>query len=537
MLLSAAVATETLFEEMKRYVRFTDDDAALLAELRPHAAPQFDRIVADFYERIREHEGAHAVFSGDEQVRKLQRSLARWLDRVCSGPHDEAYFEETAKIGRAHVRVGLPQHYMLTAMALIRMELERIADQAMGPKAPAVRASISRVLDLELAVMLDSYRRDLAERQRRAGELTREELERRAAAQPPRRYESAVALARVLIIGLDAEATIRMFNPEAERVTGFSREEVLGGSFVDVIVPEELRDDHGRLFRSAAAGLPIGQDFLESAVRTRAGKVRDVRWQLAQAASEEHDVALFAIGHDTTDENALAARVRQNEKLAAVGTLAAGLAHEIRNPLNGAYLHLTFLKRGLSRSGIKDEETFEAVRIVGEEIQRLSNLVTDFLDFARPKPLAKKPVSLRATCERMTQMIAADAEAASVALCHEMPRADIVLELDVAKMEQVFLNLLRNAIEAMAPAGGGRLTCRALRQPRAAVIEIEDSGPGLPSPDAPVFDPFFSTKPKGTGLGLAIAHRIVIDHGGTIDVSSRPGRTTFRLTLPLPLSG
>jgi nitrogen-specific signal transduction histidine kinase len=85
----------------------------------------------------------------------------------------------------------------------------------------------------------------------------------------------------------------------------------------------------------------------------------------------------------------------------------------------------------------------------------------------------------------------------------------------------------------MAPPGGGRLTCRAVRTPRAAVIEIEDDGPGLPSPEAPIFDPFFSTKPKGTGLGLAIAHRIVTDHDGVLDVSSHPGKTVFRITLPL----
>ena len=272
-------------------------------------------------------------------------------------------------------------------------------------------------------------------------------------------------------------------------------------------------------------------------MRTRAGKIRDVRWQLAYSPSESDDeIVLFAVGQDTTDENALAARVRQSEKLAAVGTLAAGLAHEIRNPLNGARLHLTFLERGLKRAGVADADSLEAVRVVGDEIKRLGELVSEFLDFARPKPLDKKLQSLRAICERVIQLVAPAADAAGATIALDFPVSDLEVEIDGDKVEQVLLNVLQNAIEAVAPAGGGAATLRVRRQPRKALIEIEDDGPGLPSPDAPIFDAFFSTKPHGTGLGLAIAHRIVTDHGGTIDVSSRPGSTVFRITLPLRLT-
>src|SRR5262245_40898918 len=109
-----------MYEELKRYVWFTEADSKHLAALRPHAAPHFERIAREFYERAREHEDAQAVFTGEEQVTRLRRSLEAWMNRLLSGPHDEAYFEETAKIGRIHVRVGLPQRYMFGAMALIR---------------------------------------------------------------------------------------------------------------------------------------------------------------------------------------------------------------------------------------------------------------------------------------------------------------------------------------------------------------------------------------------------------------------------------
>jgi len=147
----------TLPDELKRYVRFDESDAARLRAFYPHVAPHFARIVREFYERIREHEGAHAVFTDEAQMHRLERSLARWLDRLCLGPHDEAYFREISKIGTVHVRVGLPQRYMFAAMALIRVELERIADQTMGSDAPAVREAVTRLLDIELATMLHAY--------------------------------------------------------------------------------------------------------------------------------------------------------------------------------------------------------------------------------------------------------------------------------------------------------------------------------------------------------------------------------------------
>ena len=531
-----AATGESLFEEMKRYVRFGDGDAKILAEFRPHAEPHFERIAAEFYERIREHEGAHKVFTGESQVERLKRSLVAWMRRIFSGPYDEAYFAEASKIGRVHVRVGLQQRYMFTAMALIRVALEEIADAALHDRAQAARAAITKVLDIELALMADAYRDELEARLHRITEIEREQVGR-ALAKTEHRYVQAVELARVLIVGLDASARVRLFNREAERVTERARDEVVGRAFSEALLPEALRDEHGRLIEAAAKGAQSA-DTLESAIRTKAGKIREVTWQIAYAPSEaDAEVVLFAIGQDTTDQNALARRVRQSEKLAAVGTLAAGLAHEIRNPLNGAALHVTFLERGLKRSGASDGETLEAVKVVGEEIKRLSALVSEFLDFARPQPLQKRAVSIRSLCERAVQIVAPDAGKANVDVKTDLPVSDLTLDLDGAKMEQVLLNLLRNAIEAQEPAGSGTVTLRVRRQPRQEVIEVEDTGPGICDPQAPIFDPFFSTKPAGTGLGLAIAHRIVTDHEGAIDVHGGPGKTVFRITLPIRLTG
>lgn len=526
---------ETRFDELKRYVRFDENDARTLLAFRPVAAPHFVRIAREFYERIREHEDAHAVFSGEAQIERLQRSLVRWMDRVLSGTYDEAYLEETRKIGRVHVRVGLPQRYMFTSMALIRVSLEAVAEQELGATAERTRAALTRLLDLELAIMVESYREDLEAQAVRREALEAQSL-RTDLARALRLYETAVDVTPNLVVGVDVKGAMRLFNREAASVTAHPLEDVFGASFVETLVPPELREKDGALIDSLLRG-PPRQLVEETVVRTRSGKLREVRWHFSRIPDgAPDDIVLFAIGEDVTESRAASRQVQQHEKLAALGTLAAGLAHEIRNPLNGAQLHVSFLKRALEAKKL-EPEMIEAAGVVAEEIKRLAALVSEFLDFARPSALTKTRVVVQAIITRVVELTAGPAAAAGIALRVDAPPQHLVIVADAGKLQQVLLNVVQNAIEALMPSGTGNIVLRARRHPRHVVIEIEDDGPGLPSKDAPVFDAFFSTKPSGTGLGLAITHRIVTDHGGTVDVESRPGRTCFRLTIPIGHDG
>jgi signal transduction histidine kinase len=531
---TAAPSGETRFSEMKRYVEFSAEDAALLAGFRATAAPHFERITQEFYDRIRLHEDAHAVFTGEAQIARLQRSLVRWLGRVFGGTYDEAYFADTTAIGRVHVKVGLPQRYMFTAMALIRLSLIAIAE-ASGPDGTRISRAICRLLDLELAIMLESYRDDSISRIQHVERLEKEALGRDLA-KTQHRYVNAVELARVLIVGLDEAGVVRLFNREAERVTGFGRDEVLGTDLLTTLGVDSEGDGVGfrgllRSFGSAAPDAPPARDLppLETVIRTRAGHPRVIRWHITHAPAEGDDVSVFALGLDSTDERAQADRVKQQERLAAIGTLAAGLAHEIRNPLNGAQLHVTYLDLAL-RDINAGADLLDTVHIVRDEIRRLGGLVSEFLDFARPRPLQLKQVVIQSVLERTVQMVTAQAQARDVTLTVDAPAADIELQADRAKLEQVLLNLTQNAVDALD--GGGQVVLRVRRQPRTVTLEIEDDGPGIP-PGTPIFDAFFSTKSHGTGLGLSITHRIVTDHGGSIDVESAPGRTLFRVVLPI----
>ena len=299
---------------------------------------------------------------------------------------------------------------------------------------------------------------------------------------------------------------------------------VIGERFADKVIEDDACD-FGRVWQDVIdSGSPIRLPAT-CAIRTRSGKVREIAGHVSRAPTNGVTAVILA-GWDVTNEKALAARLRRSENLASVGTLAAGLAHEIRNPLNGAQLHLTFLARALDKAELNGDLR-EAVTVVKSEISRLSGLVNEFLDFARPSKLTRAETSLRDVVERALRVV----PESGVVVSADLPGSDVVAEIDADRIEQVLINLLFNAREAAAGAGG-RVMLRLYREPRDAIIEVRDNGNGI-APNEPVFDAFYSTKSAGTGLGLAIAHRIVDEHGGRLSYESVPGDTVFRMALPL----
>jgi two-component system, NtrC family, sensor histidine kinase HydH len=167
---------ETVFEELKRYVQFGEGDERALRSLHAAAKPQFQRVVEVFYDRVLAHEEARAVFVGGEsQVGHLKVAMMAWLDKLLSGPWDDEYWDQRYRIGRVHVRIGLPQHYMFGAMNVHRTELARIAWERFqhdGEALEQVRTALGKILDLELAVMLHTYREDLLAQQARVERLS-----------------------------------------------------------------------------------------------------------------------------------------------------------------------------------------------------------------------------------------------------------------------------------------------------------------------------------------------------------------------------
>jgi two-component system, NtrC family, sensor histidine kinase HydH len=165
----------TFFENIKLYVGFTDASSAALRELHPVAEPFFVPIVDDFYAAIEAHPGAReAITGGTAQIERLKQTLIRWMDKMLLGPHDEAYYELRARIGRMHVRIALPQEYMFTAMDRIRVRLLDVLRTKLAgdpEKVERIATALNQIMDLELAIMLETYREDLETKHRNAERL------------------------------------------------------------------------------------------------------------------------------------------------------------------------------------------------------------------------------------------------------------------------------------------------------------------------------------------------------------------------------
>lgn len=387
-----------LFERLKAYVDFSADDEANIASLAAMLDRRGREIMDRFYGRILATPATRAVLQGGEQqVARLKETFRVWLGQLVLGPHDRRYFEMRSRIGRRHVAVGLPSEYMFAAMNVMRTVLteiihDEVADSA---RAMAIVISVGKILDLELAVMLDTYQEDLIE-----------------------------------------------------------------------------------------------------------------KWR-------------------TRDREAIA------ERLGSLEATAAGLAHEIGNPLNSVSIHLNLLARKLEYVGtMAAEEAMASVETIRESVGRLERIVREFQDYSRGVDLRLRPLNLGDEIERLARGQAAVAAEHRVDLDVEIPVRPLV-NADADRLNQVFLNIVTNAYEAMPE--GGRLRIAVEHDGPEACALFSDSGPGIPPEEQmKIFGMFYSTKPRGTGLGLAISERIVHGHGGRIILQSKPGAgSTFGICLPM----
>jgi len=221
----------------------------------------------------------------------------------------------------------------------------------------------------------------------------------------------------------------------------------------------------------------------------------------------------------------------QTRKLASIGTLASGVAHELNNPLNNIYLSAQVLSKEIGDQEDCPPMVKETVGDIHSQTLRAKRIVSDLLEFSREKPPTLEDINLMEIINGLVQQMVASGELGKVRYLGRAPSV-VALRADRHLMEQVFVNLFTNAVQAMQ--SGGELIFEVQEQPQATVCKVSDTGPGIPADSIPrIFDPFFTTKGHGTGLGLAIVYNIIEKHKGKITVESHAGKgTTFVLTIP-----
>ena len=321
---------------------------------------------------------------------------------------------------------------------------------------------------------------------------------------------------------------IREANDAVRDVVGVDPIQVVGRMLGDLVVPEDreaLSAALDRTFNGTA-------NRLEARMRGDGSASPRLISLAASRLPEADPPSVLVVGRDITAERDMRARLMESDRLAAVGELVAGVAHEVNNPLSSISAFAQLMLRDPALSPAHRE----SVEVIRAETLRASQVVKDLLAFARRSETQHEPLDVNAVVARTLRMRTYQLTSARVEAFQELaPELPSVMG-DARQLQQVCLNLLTNAVQAMEGQGGGRLRIATFTRGETVVLEVQDTGPGIPAEvRARVFEPFFTTKREGegTGLGLSVSYGIVSSHGGSIEVAETSERgTTFRVTFP-----
>jgi two-component system, NtrC family, sensor kinase len=336
---------------------------------------------------------------------------------------------------------------------------------------------------------------------------------------------------------VDRDYRIQIWNRQREiGAPGLRRDEVVGRRVFEVLTrqpAEELRADFDRV-------LQTGEILQEELDVNLGGEVRSFRLSKIPMRLEGDEIShVITIGEDVTESRRIQGQIMQSEKLAAIGQLAAGVMHEINNPLATISACVAAIDGRLGQLTDKEKAAVEEyLEIIDKEVDRCTRIVDGLLDFSRPKGKAKGKVVLNALVDETLFLLKHHQRFKRLSLVKELDMSLPATSGNAEQLTQVLMALMLNAVDAMDERG--KLTVRTGRNPNLSdevFVEIEDNGVGIPrSEQSKIFDPFYTTKApgRGTGLGLSICYGIVEDHRGRIEVDSQPGRgSIFRVFLPV----
>ncbi len=340
------------------------------------------------------------------------------------------------------------------------------------------------------------------------------------------------------IVATDAAGRIVLVNAQTERMFGYTRAELIGQP-VELLTPTRVREAHVR-HRAAYMAAPSVRSMgkgLDLAGLKKDGTEFPVEVSLSYVHSDEGTLAIAFI-IDISERLAFQRAARQADKLAALGTLSAGIAHEINNPIGiiSSRVEVMLLE---ADCGDLPAELRKDLDVILRHARRVATITQGLLSFARRSSGTREPVNLNRIAEEVLQLTQKDMSQAKVRVNMKLDEGLPDIVADANAIGQVLLNLLTNARRAIAEEGEITIETGYIPTTRSVRLVVRDTGSGIPPEVLPkIFDPFFTTKPEGTGLGLSISHGIVHDHHGTVDVESRVGEgTTFTLTFPVDASG
>ena len=312
-----------------------------------------------------------------------------------------------------------------------------------------------------------------------------------------------------------------LVSASAETFIGRPRGEVLGRSATEIF---SLDDRLGRVVLNA---LDSHKPLLLYEVETESGRRLQVSLDFIEEGGER--IGALLTMRDAESVRKIENEIELSRRLAAIGQLTRGVAHEVKNPINAIVVHLEILRNKLQQV---EPDTKRHMDVIGNEIRRLDRVVQMLVDFTRPVELRLADTDLRRLVEDVVLLASPDAERHGVHIDRELPAEPVMVKIDADLVKQALLNVALNGIQAMPD--GGRLTLVAARTANGAQLTVHDEGPGIAADiRSKIFDLYFTTKKAGSGIGLAMTFRVMQLHNGSVDFESSPGvGTTFRLKFP-----
>lgn len=331
------------------------------------------------------------------------------------------------------------------------------------------------------------------------------------------------------IMVADVENKLIMFNKAAERLVPFT-----GSDGYDRPIWESITDDEISHFTEQTLEAQESVRDREFAL-DRGGKTRLLSFSVTPLVRNGQIQGTIVHVEDVSEKRSREARLRRAESLASLTTLAAGVAHEIKNPLGSIGIHMQLIQKalsGLDSEGIAQIE--EYVDVVNEEVERLNRIVVDFLFAVRPMDTRLEDRDLNAIVHDLLEFVRFELKEANIEIQEDLAEDLPTLEIDEKYLKQALLNIVKNAISAMPD--GGTLGASSLQQGDVVILKITDTGLGMSEETLnKIFEPYFTTKDFGSGIGLTMVYKVVKEHMGDISVVSQEGKgASFSMSFPVP---
>jgi PAS domain S-box-containing protein len=497
------------YKDLQAYVGWNESDVARIKNVAAVIVRRMDALIEDFYAEIQRHpDAARVITGGDAQIACLKASLRAWLCESLQGRSDEDYVLRRWKIGLRHAEIGLNPAYTSAAMSRLRNGLVSILSEMNLPSAEFCRLvhSINKLLDLDLSVIQDAYQAEYL-RQEKLAEHERGEV----------KFRRLVEAAAGMVVILREGGTIAYFSPYSEDLTGYQADEVIGKQFLTLFIPEWARTDVSTAISTTLSGRPT--KTYETPILHRDGSQRWFVWNSQRLEDFEGGPAIVAVGQDFTERRDAQERLLRSERLAGIGQMITGIAHESRNALQRIQSCTEMLELEVE----DNEEAQRLVRRLQEAQDNLLRLFDEVRGYAAPIQLERTTCAIDSIWHEAWGLLNTLRREREATLVEDSGEIDLNVSVDRFRMVQVFRNMLENSLAACSDPVVIQIECRNahLRGQPAIEVRVHDNGPGLsPTARQNVFEPFFTTKTKGTGLGMAIARRIIEAHGGQISIGN-----------------